>query len=71
MLEKLLGLQKKNVLFEFNNYGKDINLTIKTLEGDHLAKAGDYIKGVKGELYPCKPDIFEQTYEEVIEDERF
>lgn len=37
---------------------------IKTLEGDHRANAGDYIiQGVKGELYPCKPDIFEQTYE--------
>lgn len=39
-------------------------LVIKTLEGEHLASIGDYIiKGVKGEFYPCKPDIFEQTYE--------
>jgi hypothetical protein len=39
---------------------------IKTLEGTMRANAGDYvIKGVKGELYPCKPDIFEATYEEV------
>ena len=39
-------------------------LIIKTLEGEHLASIGDYIiKGVKGEFYPCKPDIFEQTYE--------
>lgn len=39
---------------------------IKTLEGDMLATAGDYIiKGVQGEFYPCKPDIFEATYEEV------
>lgn len=37
---------------------------IETLEGDHLAKSGDYIiKGVKGEFYPCKPDIFIMTYE--------
>lgn len=37
---------------------------IKTLEGTMVAKAGDYIvKGVKGEIYPCKADIFEQTYE--------
>lgn len=37
---------------------------IKTLEGDHLASFGDWvIKGVKGEFYPCKPDIFEKTYE--------
>lgn len=39
---------------------------IETLEGTHRANHGDYIiKGVKGELYPCKPDIFEMTYEEV------
>ena len=41
-------------------------LYIHTLEGDMLANLGDYIiKGVKGEFYPCKPDIFEATYEEV------
>ena len=38
---------------------------IFTLEGDMRASIGDYIiKGVKGEFYPCKPDIFEATYEE-------
>ena len=38
--------------------------TINTLEGRMHAKIGDYIiRGVKGELYPCKPDIFMQTYE--------
>lgn len=42
-------------------------LVIKTLEGQHLASIGDFIiKGVQGEFYPCKPDIFEKTYEEVI-----
>lgn len=42
-------------------------MTIKTLEGDMTANIGDYIiKGVKGEFYPCKPDIFEQTYELVL-----
>jgi hypothetical protein len=41
---------------------------IKTLEGVMIAKTGDYIiKGVKGEVYPCKADIFEQTYELVGE----
>ena len=41
-------------------------LYIKTLEGDHRVSDGDYvIRGVKGELYPCKPDIFEMTYEPV------
>jgi hypothetical protein len=40
------------------------SLMIPTLEGDHLASAGDYIiRGVKGEFYPCKPDIFAATYE--------
>lgn len=43
-------------------------LKIKTLEGVMTANIGDYIiKGVKGEFYPCKPDIFEKTYEEVKE----
>jgi len=41
-------------------------LIIKTLEGQHLASIGDFIiRGVKGEYYPCKPDIFHQTYEKV------
>ena len=45
-------------------------LVIKTLEGNHRADKGDWIiKGVKGELYPCKPDIFEQTYESIEERE--
>ena len=44
-----------------------INLHIKTLEGEHYAQVGDWIiKGVKGDFYPCKPDIFEQTYDLVI-----
>lgn len=39
---------------------------IPTLEGEHIANEGDYIiKGVKGEYYPCKQDIFEMTYEQV------
>ena len=38
-------------------------ILIHTLEGDMKANVGDYIiKGVKGEFYPCKPDIFEETY---------
>lgn len=40
-------------------------LDIPTLEGTMTAQAGDWIiRGVKGELYPCKPDIFEATYDE-------
>lgn len=39
---------------------------IQTLEGEMRADVGDWIiKGVKGEFYPCKPDIFEMTYEKV------
>jgi len=39
-------------------------LIINTLEGDMVANVGDWIiKGIKGEFYPCKPDIFELTYE--------
>jgi hypothetical protein len=39
---------------------------IPTLEGTHEARPGDFIiQGVRGELYPCKPDIFEMTYEAV------
>ena len=39
---------------------------IRTLEGDHIASPGDWIiTGIKGEKYPCKPDIFELTYEAV------
>jgi hypothetical protein len=39
---------------------------IKTIEGRMTAFPGDYIiRGIKGEIYPCKPDIFEATYEKV------
>nr|DAR27073.1 MAG TPA: PGDYG protein [Caudoviricetes sp.] len=48
--------------------GEVSQIHIETPEGNMIARKGDYIiKGVKGELYPCKPDIFEMTYEEVIE----
>jgi hypothetical protein len=40
------------------------SMQIPTLEGEHTASMGDWIiQGVKGEFYPCKPDIFEMTYE--------
>jgi len=42
------------------------NLVCGTLEGVHIISPGDYIiQGIQGEIYPCKPDIFEQTYEPV------
>ena len=54
----------------FEDYeGKPAELMINTLEGIHHVSVGDYvIKGVNGELYPCKPDIFEKTYD-IIEEE--
>jgi hypothetical protein len=43
-------------------------LTIHTLEGDMIATAGDYIiKGIAGEIYPCKPEIFEASYSPFME----
>lgn len=45
-----------------------VNMRIKTLEGNMECTKGDYvIKGVNGEFYPCKPDIFEKTYEKCEE----
>lgn len=47
---------------------EDTQLVIPTLEGDMKVSKGDYvIKGIKGEFYPCKPDVFEKTYD-VVED---
>jgi hypothetical protein len=54
--------RKKPVVIEA--YQTQEELDIETLEGTHHASVGDWIiKGVKGEMYPCKPDIFEMTYE--------
>lgn len=44
----------------------DGRMAIMTLEGEIFASPGDWIiRGVKGEIYPCKPDIFEATYDQV------
>jgi hypothetical protein len=52
-------------LYGRGDRGEDIShVIIPTLEGDHRADLGDFIiKGVKGEFYPCKPDIFAATYD--------
>ncbi len=52
---------------DYKKYGIDeAHCEINTLEGIMIANGGDYIiKGVNGEIYPCKADIFEKTYEEV------
>jgi len=57
----------KDGIVRFENQGtEDVAMLIDTLEGTHKANQGDYIiKGIAGELYPCKPDIFEKTYEPV------
>jgi len=60
---------------ELHLKGRDIvtdpvarNVRIKTLEGEMIGNMGDWIiTGVKGERYPCKPDIFAATYDEVKE----
>lgn len=55
-----------NSYADFDKNGNPV-LVIQTLEGDMTAIIGDYvIKGVQGEFYPCKPDIFKQTYESVL-----
>ena len=47
----------------------EVGYYIQTLEGDMVIHIGDFIiKGIKGEFYPCKPDIFMETYEPVIND---
>lgn len=56
-------------LYGRGDNSEDIShVAINTLEGWHRADLGDWIiKGVKGEFYPCKPDIFEMTYEPAME----
>jgi len=62
-----------DAIIEMAGRGEGLNnspdgLYIRTLGGTVLASKGDYvIRGLKGELYPCKPDIFEETHEEVQE----
>lgn len=57
----------KNKTVSFVNVGTpNVKMLIKTLEGVMMASRGDFIiRGVNGELYPCKPDIFKKTYEPV------
>jgi hypothetical protein len=67
---KILEWGNEEIHFGHNELAKSEDnpagqcLFIDTLEGRHIANLGDYIiKGVKGEFYPCKPDIFKATYE--------
>lgn len=61
-----MRFRKKPVVIEA--YQTDVEVKIETLEGVMTANPGDWIiTGVKGERYPCKPDIFEATYEPIEE----
>ena len=63
-MNKKEKFQKKPVIVEA--YQTDKELIIRTLEGDMKASPGDWIiTGVNGEQYPCKPDIFEKTYQKI------
>jgi hypothetical protein len=73
------GLADTANIFIGESYGKDwwyasyndVSIIIPTLEGNHVGLVGDWIiKGVKGEFYPCKPDIFELTYPAAPPDEQ-
>lgn len=63
----MIGIEKhylKNI--PVRAYQTDRDVIIHTLEGDMLARAGDYIiTGIDGEQYPCKNDIFLRTYKEI------
>lgn len=62
--EKLVEFCPYGLTYDYPAYVKSI--TVKTLEGQHTCSLNDWIvKGVKNEFYPCKPDIFEATYERV------
>lgn len=61
-IKKFMG----DTVIAFNE--QSLKISVKTLEGVITASPNDYIiKGVAGEFYPCKPKIFEETYEEVEE----
>lgn len=56
------------VIWQYDPNGKVFQGHIETLEGGHTVSIGDWIiTGIKGEKYPCKPDIFKATYELVEE----
>lgn len=60
-------MERNNFIISYNILG-EFDLCIKTLEGRMFATINDYIiKGVDGEFYPCKPDIFIKTYDKVVE----
>jgi len=72
-IENFVGKKLNKELENVSSYNANMlppifSIIIETLEGNHKALPGDYIiKGIHGEFYPCKPDIFKLTYEEVDE----
>ena len=71
-IQHLLGMQGDGRIVKYKGEQKNSfgiippELSIHTLEGIMYANVGDYIiRGIRGELYPCKPDIFRATYDEV------
>ena len=67
-IESFIGAKLPSVWVSAWLSVEDTQLVIPTLEGDMKVSKGDYvIKGIKGEFYPCKPDVFKSTYN-VVED---
>lgn len=66
-IDTLIAIEKfMGSAYDIRYRGNEPKLYIPTLEGEMKASIGDYIiKGVRGEFYPCKPDIFLDTYEVV------
>jgi len=66
-VEELEAFVGEELYGNMNGAGKVQELIIPTLEGEMTATKGDFIiKGIRGEFYPCKPEIFNETYDEVI-----
>lgn len=71
LMQEFIGESASTRVEEFPIEGseektEEVVLLIQTLEGEMMARPGDWIiKGIKGEFYPCKPDIFAETYEMV------
>lgn len=70
LMGEKVNTENKMELIKFYEFCDEVfkrgYMNINTLEGTMRANIGDWIiKGVNGELYPCKPDIFEKTYEAI------
>ena len=69
--EEIEAFVEKKLDTVYTELKEPLELKIPTLEGDMKASKGDYIiKGINGEFYPCKPDVFEKTYDVVENAER-